>query len=581
MKRILLCSYSVFAAVHFASPALGQETNLPSSTELVRRGHAEFSSNHWEAAEQLFRKAIELDSQNVRGYGGLGRSLYELGRYAESTAALERALALNPNFTNGWFALGSSYYSSENYQKAAEAYQKYLSFDSGNDGAYSWLCRSLVRLERFEEAETACRRAISINSASSFYYSDLGYCQVQLRRYDDGIKSFRQALALNPKDAYAYLWWGICHYHKKAYQEAVDSLRQCLSIEPTNFDGHSWLGFSQYELRRYDAAATSLQKALQLRPQDFEANYWRGLSLLHAGRFGEATANFEKAYESRKGNKSMRYWLFYCYLLASQYDKAYRLFPAVFAFGGGVLMLGYLIGLTILLRFSFKVRSDPSPGFGFSLAWLVLFFEGQLALIVCLGLLSLIKISESPLAGMVLAGVPLIIVAPKAFARQPWGGPFAWPPRLGTAKIICLSLLFLILAQFIGSWCAVWLARLLHRPVTGQEIVPFIKYALNANPLTAFLSIALVGPITEEILFRGLIYGALEKRLRVVGAILVSSSLFAFVHLQVVYFLPILCLGMVLGWARWKTGSLGLPILMHILNNGFSLIMLRFFEKNS
>jgi membrane protease YdiL (CAAX protease family) len=84
----------------------------------------------------------------------------------------------------------------------------------------------------------------------------------------------------------------------------------------------------------------------------------------------------------------------------------------------------------------------------------------------------------------------------------------------------------------------------------------------------------------EEILFRGLIYGALERRLRVSGAILVSSLLFALVHLQVVYFIPIFCLGLVLGWARWKANSLGLPILIHVLNNGVALILLKFFEKS-
>ena len=86
--------------------------------------------------------------------------------------------------------------------------------------------------------------------------------------------------------------------------------------------------------------------------------------------------------------------------------------------------------------------------------------------------------------------------------------------------------------------------------------------------------------MVEEILFRGLIYGALEKRLRVSGAMVISSLLFALVHLQVVYFIPIFCLGMVLGWARWKTNSLGLPILIHILNNGVALIVLKFFEKS-
>ena len=90
-----------------------------------------------------------------------------------------------------------------------------------------------------------------------------------------------------------------------------------------------------------------------------------------------------------------------------------------------------------------------------------------------------------------------------------------------------------------------------------------------------------MGPIVEEILFRGLIYGALEKRLRVGGAIFVSSLVFALVHFDLVHSPHVFAISVVLGWARWKTGSLGLPILIHVLNNGFSLFVLKFFAAGA
>jgi tetratricopeptide (TPR) repeat protein len=443
----------------------------------------------------------------------------------------------------------------------------------------------------------------------------LGYCQERLGRYDEAVETFEEALSLNPNDAYAYLSLGICHYREKTYQEAVAALQKCVSLQPTNFDGHAWLGYSLYMLHRYETAVISFQKALRIKPDDlnmhywlgrsfaalrrydeaanafqeairinsndFEANEWRGFSLMRLGRFGEATANLERAYAIKKGSEFARIELFSDYLLTTQFEKAYRLCPAIFAFGGGSLMLGYVVALTVLLRFSFRISPNPSPGLGFSFAWLALFFEGQIALIFCLGLLSLIKLSETFLFGITLAGIPVIFAAAQAFARQPWGQPFTWPLRLGTAKIMWLSLLGLVLALLFGSWCAEWVARWMHRPMTVQETIPLIKYALSANPVAAFLSVVVVGPIVEEILFRGLIYGALERRLRVAGAILASSFMFAFVHLQPTYFIPIFCLGAVLGWARWKTGSLGLPILVHVLNNGVSLLLLKFFETSA
>jgi tetratricopeptide (TPR) repeat protein/membrane protease YdiL (CAAX protease family) len=648
MKRILDRSWSLLWLILFAHLACGQETKPASPAQLVHRGQTELASEHWAAAERLFREATELDPQNVGAYEGLGQSLYELERYADSAAAIERAIALGLNTTNGFWGLGSSYYAAGNYQKAADAYQQYTSLkpnqpegfywlgcslfglnrygeaeqacrravslnptnsvyhtelayclvelhryedavkalseslvlNPGNASAYLWLGYSLSQLERYGEAASASRQAIALDSTNSFHHAQLGYCLTQLRRYDEAIKALNESLVLDPVNPSAYLWLGVCRYRTRDYPKAVSDLQECVSLEPTRFDGHSWLGYCLYVLRRYDAAAGSFQKALQLEPDDFNMNYWRGQSLLRLGRFGEATANFEKAHEIKKGSKSLRYWLLYCYLLSAQYEKAYRISPPVFVIAGGALILTYLVGLIILLKISSKLHSSPSPSFGFSFAWLVLFFEGQLAFIFCLGLLSLIGISDSPLTGMMLAGIP-IIVATKAFARQPWGGPFAWPLRLGTAKVVWLSLLWLVAASLVGSVCSELIARMTQRPVTVQEVVPIIKHVLNANPLTAIFSVVFVGPIVEEILFRGLIFGAVEKRLRVGGAIFVSSLAFALVHLDVIHFPHIFGIGVVLGWARWKSGSLGLPILIHVLNNGLSLLVLKFFDMDA
>ena len=314
-------------------------------------------------------------------------------------------------------------------------------------------------------------------------------------------------------------------------------------------------------------------------PEDMQAYEWRGVSLLRMGRFEEAAATFEEAFRVRDDDPTIRRSLFCCYLLSSQYEKAYRLYPVIFTLGGGALLLSYLAGLTTLLRSSFRISNDLAPRLGFSLGWLVVFFQGQVALIFCLALLSWVRISENLLFAITLSGIPVMIAAAYGFTRQPWGAPFSWPLRFGTVKVFALSLVGLALALVSGSGIAHGIERLFHWPPTIQQAIPLVKYALKANPVAAFSAIVLVAPIVEEILFRGLIYGALEKRLRVSGAIVVSSLLFALVHLQVVYFIPIFCLGLVLGWARSKTNSLGLPILIHVLNNGVALIVMKFFEK--
>jgi tetratricopeptide (TPR) repeat protein len=580
MKRFFSCWISLLFLALLARPAFGDEPGAISATELIQRGRADLASNHWNAAESSFRLASETEPTNFSAYAWQGYTLARLNRRQEASVAYERALELNPQRTNTWLYLAQVYYSLGRYENAAGAFRKYVSLNPVNDSAYYGLYPSLVRLGRYGEAEKVCRQAIAINPTNSLYYVALGYCLENLGHYGEAAKVLEKALSLDPQDPQTHYWLGINRYHVKAYQDAITSLQKSLSLQPTNGEGNFWLGRSFAALDRYDDAAKAFQEAVQIDPKDIQAYEWCGVSLLRIGRFDEAAATFEKAARVRGDDKTIRRSLFCCYLLSSQYEKAYRLYPILFTLGGSALLLSYLIGLTALLRSSFKTSTDASPRLGFSLAWLVVFFQGQIALIFCLALLSWVRISENLLFAITLSGIPVIFAATQAFAHQPWGQPFSWPLRLGTAKVMGLSLLGLVLASWLSPWSVHWVERVLHWPVTIQEAIPLVKYALIANPLAAFLSVVVVGPVVEEILFRGLIYGALEKRLRVSGAILASSFVFALVHLQVVYFFPIFCLGIVLGWARWKANSLGLPILIHVLNNGFALILLRFFEKS-
>jgi membrane protease YdiL (CAAX protease family) len=81
------------------------------------------------------------------------------------------------------------------------------------------------------------------------------------------------------------------------------------------------------------------------------------------------------------------------------------------------------------------------------------------------------------------------------------------------------------------------------------------------------LSIAIFPAISEEIAFRGLIQHWLQVALRPMMAISVAAAMFAAVHFSVISF-PILFLaGWLMGWVKWKTGSLYPSMLIHFLHN--------------
>lgn len=83
---------------------------------------------------------------------------------------------------------------------------------------------------------------------------------------------------------------------------------------------------------------------------------------------------------------------------------------------------------------------------------------------------------------------------------------------------------------------------------------------------------SLIGPILEEIFFRGFIYPAAKKRWGVPVGMIVTSLFFAAIHMNAFQFFPILGLGLLLTFLYEATGSLIPSITLHALNNTVSVI---------
>ena len=95
---------------------------------------------------------------------------------------------------------------------------------------------------------------------------------------------------------------------------------------------------------------------------------------------------------------------------------------------------------------------------------------------------------------------------------------------------------------------------------------------MSRNPF-GILSIALLAPILEELLFRGAIQGHLQGVLKHPWvAILIASSLFGVVHMNPAQIPFAFLLGAMFGWLYYRTGSLLPGIIGHVLNNSIAAV---------
>ncbi|MEL6615091.1 MAG: type II CAAX endopeptidase family protein [Bacteroidota bacterium] len=92
-------------------------------------------------------------------------------------------------------------------------------------------------------------------------------------------------------------------------------------------------------------------------------------------------------------------------------------------------------------------------------------------------------------------------------------------------------------------------------------------------PWMLFVAIAITPAVCEELMFRGYLQRQIERGMGLVWSIVLVGVLFGAYHLQVTKLLPLATLGIYLGFVVWATGSVWTGALVHLLNNGFAVLL--------
>ena len=79
-----------------------------------------------------------------------------------------------------------------------------------------------------------------------------------------------------------------------------------------------------------------------------------------------------------------------------------------------------------------------------------------------------------------------------------------------------------------------------------------------------------LGPLVEELLFRGVLFRGLRRAYARTAVVLLTAFCFSAMHLDARKFLPILLCGLVLGHLRERAGSLGPSLVCHMTFNGLT-----------
>jgi membrane protease YdiL (CAAX protease family) len=158
---------------------------------------------------------------------------------------------------------------------------------------------------------------------------------------------------------------------------------------------------------------------------------------------------------------------------------------------------------------------------------------------------------------------------------------FQWPKNVSPTATVLLS--FLLALALLGIGLAV--TKLWGGSKTQLDLI--VESSTAARIATALVAVA-TAPLVEELVYRGVIYSALENAAGKAIAIVIVSLLFAGVHVlqysnNVGVIVVITMLSFTLTLARANTGSLLPPFIIHLIFNGIQslfIVLGPFLDKN-
>ena len=134
------------------------------------------------------------------------------------------------------------------------------------------------------------------------------------------------------------------------------------------------------------------------------------------------------------------------------------------------------------------------------------------------------------------------------------------------SKTIWLSIPLIVAGTFFINLCSEFLGL--------PDLMQDTFLAMSRN-IFGIISITIMAPLVEELLFRGAIQGyMLRKGMKPLHAILIASAIFGIIHMNPIQIPFAFAIGMIFGWLYYRTGSVVPGIIGHFINNSIACLQM-------
>jgi len=149
----------------------------------------------WDAAEDQFKRAIQLNPNYATAHYWHSVLLQTTGRLQESVTAAEKAQVLDPLSPVIGMGVVQAYFFSGQYDKAVEECHRYLDMDPSFVVARDFLVHLHVQNGLFEEAAEEAKRLLDVSERKSEAMAHLAYVYAASGKTEEAKKQFQASVA--------------------------------------------------------------------------------------------------------------------------------------------------------------------------------------------------------------------------------------------------------------------------------------------------------------------------------------------------------------------------------------------------
>jgi predicted O-linked N-acetylglucosamine transferase (SPINDLY family) len=195
-----------------------------------------------------------------------GVKLLEAGRLADAEDVGRRALQLDPKNPHLLYMLGGIASETRDFEAAVDWLQRAVRYKKDDPNYYIDLGTALCSLRRDDEAVACFKKVLRLQSNNARAHGGIGYILHSQGKQDAAAARYRQALKCDPKSAGAHTGLGAVLQAQGQHNEAILCYQRALECDPKCAEAHG--AYASLLIRRGFLGETihHLKEAIALKP---------------------------------------------------------------------------------------------------------------------------------------------------------------------------------------------------------------------------------------------------------------------------------------------------------------------------